>query len=128
MVARGRGTDGEVGKAGVRRVQRELYGSASIGASNYDQCDKDRCMSEEHCESSAKEMRDRGASIGPGDCGRMRTVAAMPVLMAGGAERPRGTQGHHCGCNEPQDAALRGVARVSQCVDRDACHCHRETE
>jgi len=25
MVARGSGTDGEVGKAGVRRVQRELY-------------------------------------------------------------------------------------------------------
>ncbi len=27
MVARGSGTDGEVGKAGVRRVQRELYGT-----------------------------------------------------------------------------------------------------
>ena len=29
MVAHGRGTDGEVGKAGVRRVQRELDGSVA---------------------------------------------------------------------------------------------------
>ena len=35
MGARGRGTDGEVGKTGVRRVQRQLYNSRNFGGSGH---------------------------------------------------------------------------------------------